>query len=175
MGCVAEVAERRASPCHRPVGPALRRVGLWALSCPSAHIRACCRARGASSLLEPSPQCRPSVLAFIAPLAESLRAELSAIQDTIAQTGSTAHMYSAALATLADKVDALVALASDLDLRARDSSEQEHAKGFGTLMISSISGTERGEDLGVFWTDSGPRQVTHVRLLTRRTDDSQAD
>jgi len=86
------------------------------------------------SLPEPSPQCRPSALAFIAPLAESLRAELSAIQDTIAQTGSTAHTYSAALATLADKVDALIALASDLNLRARDSSEQEHAKGFGTLM-----------------------------------------
>ena len=49
MGCVAEVAEPRASPRHRPVGPALRRIGLWALSCPSAHIRTCCRARGAST------------------------------------------------------------------------------------------------------------------------------
>ena len=49
MGCVAEVAEPRASPRHRPVGPALRRIGLWALSCPSAHIRACCHAHGASA------------------------------------------------------------------------------------------------------------------------------
>ena len=48
MGCVAEVAELRASLRHRPVGLALRRIGLWALSCPSAHIRACCHARGAS-------------------------------------------------------------------------------------------------------------------------------
>ena len=45
MGCVAEVAE----PRHQPVGPALRRIGLWALSCSSAHIRACCHARGASA------------------------------------------------------------------------------------------------------------------------------
>ena len=49
MGCVAEVAEPRTSPRHRPVGPALRRIRLWALSCPSAHIRVCCRARGASA------------------------------------------------------------------------------------------------------------------------------
>ena len=42
-------------------------------------------------------------------------------------------------------------------------------------LISSISGTERGEVRGVFWTDSGPCHVTHVRLLIRRTDDSQAD
>ena len=42
-------------------------------------------------------------------------------------------------------------------------------------MISSISGTERGEDLGVFWTDSGPCHVTHVLLLIQRTGDSQAD
>ena len=48
MGCVAEVAELRTSPRHRPVGPALRCVGLWALSRPSAHIRACCRACGTS-------------------------------------------------------------------------------------------------------------------------------
>ena len=49
MGCVAEVAEPRASPRHRPVGPALRRIRLWALSRPSAHIRACCRACGTSA------------------------------------------------------------------------------------------------------------------------------
>jgi hypothetical protein len=49
MGCVAEVAEPRASPRHRPVGPALCCVGLWAQSRPSAHIRACCRACGASA------------------------------------------------------------------------------------------------------------------------------
>ena len=49
MGCVAEVAEPRASPRHRPVGPVLRCVGLWAQSRPSAHIRACCRACGAST------------------------------------------------------------------------------------------------------------------------------
>ena len=48
MGCVAEVAEPRASPRHRPVGPALHHIGLWALSCPSAHICTCCRAHGAS-------------------------------------------------------------------------------------------------------------------------------
>ena len=48
MGCVAEVAEPRASPRHRPVRLALRRIGLWALSRPSAHIRACCRACGTS-------------------------------------------------------------------------------------------------------------------------------
>ena len=49
MGCVAEVAELRTSPRHQPVGPAPRRIGLWALSCSSAHIRACCRAHGAST------------------------------------------------------------------------------------------------------------------------------
>ena len=49
MGCVAEVAEPRASPRHRPVGLALRRIGLWALSRPSAHIRACCRTCGTST------------------------------------------------------------------------------------------------------------------------------
>ena len=43
------------------------------------------------------------------------------------------------------------------------------------LVISSISGTERGEVRGVFRTDSGPCHVTHVRLLMRRADDSQAD
>ena len=43
------------------------------------------------------------------------------------------------------------------------------------VLISSISGMERGEDLGAFWTDSGPCHVTHVRLLIRRTNDSQAD
>ena len=42
-------------------------------------------------------------------------------------------------------------------------------------VISSISGMERGEVRGVFWTDSGPCHVTHVRLLIRRTDDLQAD
>ena len=42
-------------------------------------------------------------------------------------------------------------------------------------LISSISGTERGEVRGVFWTDSGPCHVTHARLFIRRTDDSQAD
>ena len=51
MGCVAEVAEPRALPRHRPVGPALHRIGLWALSRPSAHIRACCRACGTSPLV----------------------------------------------------------------------------------------------------------------------------
>ena len=49
MGCVAEVAEPRVSPCHRPVGPVLRRIGLWALSRPSAHIRACCCACSTSA------------------------------------------------------------------------------------------------------------------------------
>ena len=34
-----------------------------------------------------------------------------------------------------------------------------------SLLISSISGTERGEVRGVFWTDSGPCHVTHVGLL----------
>ena len=48
MGCVAEVAEPRVSPCHWPVGPALRRVGLWAQSRPAAHIRTCCHACSAS-------------------------------------------------------------------------------------------------------------------------------
>ena len=42
-------AEPRALPCHRPVGLALRCVGLWALSRPSAHIHACCHACGAST------------------------------------------------------------------------------------------------------------------------------
>ena len=46
---MAEVAEPHASPRHQPVGPVLRRIGLWALSCFSAHIRACCRACGASA------------------------------------------------------------------------------------------------------------------------------
>ena len=32
----------------QPVGPALRLIRLWALSCPSAHICACCCACGAS-------------------------------------------------------------------------------------------------------------------------------
>ena len=98
-----------------------------------------------SSFPETSPQRRLSVLAFIAPLAESLRAELSAIQVTVARTGSTTHMYSAALATLEDEVDALVALASDLDHCAGDSSEQEHAEGFGTLMdrLGALMGSAR--------------------------------
>ena len=51
MGCVAEVAEPHASPCHQPVGPVLRCVRLWALSCPFAHIHACCHACGASSVV----------------------------------------------------------------------------------------------------------------------------
>ena len=97
------------------------------------------------SFPETSPQRRPSALAFIAPLAESLRTELPAIQVTVARTGSTAHMYSAALATLEDEVDALVALASDLDHCAGDSSEQEHAEGFGTLMdrLGALMGSAR--------------------------------
>jgi hypothetical protein len=60
--------------------------------------------------------------------------ELSAIQDTVTQSESTAHKYSTTLTTLEGEVDALVVLASELDSRARDSSEQEHTKGFRTLM-----------------------------------------
>ena len=83
--------------------------------------------------LDPSP-CRPSALDFVVPLAESLRAELAAVQDTVAQTGSAEHKYSDALATLEDEVDALVALARALDRRAEAISEQEHAAGFGALI-----------------------------------------
>ena len=81
--------------------------------------------------LDPSP-CRPSALDFVAPLAELLQAELAAVQDTVAQTGSAEHKYSDALATLEDEVDALVALARELDRRAEAISEQEHTAGFVT-------------------------------------------
>ena len=80
------------------------------------------------------PHGRPSALDFITPLAESLRAELSAIQDTVAQTGSAEHKYSDALATLEDEVDVLVALARELDRCAEAISEQEHAAGFRALI-----------------------------------------
>ena len=53
MGCVAEVAEPRASPCHRPVGLAPRHIRLWALSHSSAHIRVCCRTCSASASSPP--------------------------------------------------------------------------------------------------------------------------
>jgi hypothetical protein len=86
------------------------------------------------SFLETSPQRHPSALDFVAPLAESLRAELAAIQDTVAQMGSAEHKYSDALATLEDEVDALVALARELDCRAKAISEQEHATGFGAII-----------------------------------------
>ena len=65
MGCVAEVAEPRASPRHRPVGPVLRHIGLWALSCPSAHIRACCRARGASATTTATSPLISYILTFV--------------------------------------------------------------------------------------------------------------
>ena len=46
-----------------------------------------------------------------------------------------------------------------------------------TGLISSISGTERGEDQGVFWTDSGPCHVTlydysYEGLMTHRLTDT---
>ena len=88
-----------------------------------------------SSSLELDPlHCHPSMLDFIVPLAESLRAELSTIQDMVAQMGSTEHKYSDALATPEDEVDMLIALACELDLRAGDSLEQEHTAGFGALI-----------------------------------------
>ena len=85
------------------------------------------------------------MLAFIALLAESLRVELSAIQVTVARTGSTVHKYSTALTTLEGEVDALVALASDLNRHAGDSAEQEHAEGFGSLMdrLGALMGSAR--------------------------------
>jgi hypothetical protein len=60
--------------------------------------------------------------------------ELAAVQDMVAQTGSTEHKYSDALATLENEVDALVVLASNLNRRAEAISEQEHAAGFGALI-----------------------------------------
>ena len=86
-----------------------------------------------SKELDPPP-CHPSALDFIAPLAESLRVELSTVQDTVAQTGSAEHKYSNTLATLEDEVDALVALARELDRHTEAISEQEHATGFGALI-----------------------------------------
>ena len=59
---------------------------------------------------------------------------MAAVQDTVAQTGSAEHKYSDALATLEDEVDALVALARELDRRTEAISEQEHAAGFGALI-----------------------------------------
>ena len=93
-----------------------------------------------SEELDPPP-CRPSALDFITPLMESLRAELSAIQDTVAQTGSAAreHKYSDALATLEDEVDVLIALARELDRHTEAILEQEHATGFGVLMTSACA------------------------------------
>ena len=85
--------------------------------------------------LELNPlHCHPSMLDFIVPLVESFRAELSTIQDMVAQMGSTEHKYSDTLATLKDKVDTLIVLTHELDLRARDSLEQEHTAGFGALI-----------------------------------------
>ena len=47
--------------------------------------------------------------------------------------------------------------------------DQQHREG----MISSISGMERGEDLGVFWTNSGLCTITHkMTELTHRLTDS---
>ena len=78
--------------------------------------------------------CHPSMLNFIVPLVELFRAELSTIQDMVTQMGSTEHKCSDTLATLEDEVDMLIVLACELDLHARDSSEQEHAVGFGALI-----------------------------------------
>ena len=110
----------------------------------------------------PSP-CRPSALDFVVPLAESLRAELAAVQDTVTQTGSAEHKYSDALATLKDEVDALIALARELDRCAEAISEKEHAAGFGALI----------DHLGALMTST--RAVEDSAEGNAEPDDTPAD
>jgi hypothetical protein len=85
----------------------------------------------------PEPEDHPfsSAVDLVAPLAASLREELACIWDVIAQeTGSAEHKYSAALRSLEDKLNALVALAHELDRHATDSPEPEHTDRFSALM-----------------------------------------
>ena len=142
-----------------------------------------CLSQSSPSLSSPEldpPQCRPSALDFIVPLAESLRAELSAIQDMVAQTDSTEHRYSAVLATLEDEIDALVALAHELNLRTEDSSEQEHAAGFGALidrlgaLMTSARAVEDNAE-GNAEPDDTPTDNTAARYSTGPTKEEEEE